>query len=167
MHKAFRTLIIITILSCLFPLSVKAEDIIDINSLIEYAKEFDGQEVTVQGEAIGERMDRGEYSWVNINDGSNAMGIWINRSEAQNIAYYGNYENKGDTVKITGIFHRACKEHGGEADIHSKSYEVVEMGYAIREPISSLKITSAIALSIVALTMLLVVAKVFRKMKMK
>lgn len=155
MHKLFKSLIIILLLTFPLSLNVKAENVIGINDLIEQAKVLDGQEVTVQGEAIGERMDRGNYSWVNINDGSNAIGIWLNKSEAVKISHYGNYKHKGDTVKITGTFNRACKEHGGEADLHTTSIEIVERGYLVKEQIYSAKIITAVILTSFSLLFLI------------
>jgi len=146
MFKTFKTLTLILFIVSSFSLNVKAAEITDINDLIENAKELDGQEVTVQGEAIGESMNRGDYSWVNINDGSNAMGIWLSISEAEKLTYFGDYKYKGDIVKITGVFYRACKEHGGEADLHSKSIEIVENGYLVKEDIPNAKIIVAVVL---------------------
>jgi hypothetical protein len=154
MRKYIKALIIVLLLTAPLSVNVKAESFIDINELIENAKELDGQEVTVQGEAIGESMDRGNYSWININDGTNAIGIWLSKSDAEKVLNFGNYKNIGDTVKITGIFYRACKEHGGEADLHSNSLEIVEKGYRVKEHITSVKIISVAILIPIALFML-------------
>ena len=159
MRKTLGTLMILSLLTFLIPLNVKANEIIDINTLIEQAKELDGQKITVQGEAIGECMDRGEYSWININDGTNAMGIWMDTKEAANISFYGNSENKGDTIKITGIYHRACKEHGGEADIHNITSEIVNVGNPVKETVPFIKISSSISLSIIAFAMVIIFCK--------
>jgi hypothetical protein len=141
----------------------KAEAFIDINELIENAKKLDGEEVVIQGEAIGERMDRGNYSWININDGTNAIGIWLKERDADKVLYYGNYKNIGDTLKITGIFNRACMEHGGEADFHSVSIEIVEEGYQNKEQIASVKIISAaILMPFAFLLMVLLTRKIKR-----
>lgn len=167
MCKYIQALILVFALIVSLSINVKAEEnteITDINTLIENAKELDGQEVTVQGEAIGERMDRGDYSWVNINDGTNAIGIWLIKSDADKILNYGNYKYKGDTVKITGIFNRACTEHGGEADLHNDSIEIVKQGYQVTEQISSVKIITAIVLVLIALFNLLFYLK-FARMK--
>lgn len=152
MGKFIKTLIIILLLTFPLSLNVNAKSVININDLIENAKELDGQEVIVQGEAIGERLDRGDYSWVNINDGTNAIGIWLKKSEAEKVSYYGNYKYKGDIVKITGIFHRACTDHGGEADLHSSSIVIIEEGHAVKEQVSYSKIITAIILTFFAFT---------------
>jgi hypothetical protein len=151
MLKYIKTVVIIIFLSAAFIIHVKADDITDINDLIEHAKELDGSQVSIQGEAIGERMDRGNYSWVNINDGTNAIGIWLNKKDAEKILHYGNYKWKGDTVIITGTFNRACIEHNGEADIHGLTIEVVNEGYYTYEKPASSKIIMTGVLSVVAL----------------
>lgn len=152
MGKFIKTLVIILLLAFPLSLRVNAESVININDLIENAKQLDGQQVIVQGEAIGERLDRGDYSWVNINDGTNAIGIWVKKSEAEKISFYGNYKHKGDIIKITGIFHRACTEHGGEADLHSSSMVIIEEGHAIKEQVSDSKIITTIILTFFALS---------------
>ncbi|MDF2944281.1 MAG: hypothetical protein K0S01_3139 [Herbinix sp.] len=159
MRKYIKALIIVLLISAPLSVSVKAESLIDINELIENAKELDGQEVTIQGEAIGESMNRGDYSWININDGTNAIGIWLKKSDADKVLRYGNYKYIGDIVKITGVFHRACVEHGGEADLHSNSLEIVKNGYQVKETIASEKVISAIVLIPCALFMLILFFK--------
>ena len=123
---------------------------IAINTLIEKSQAFDGQTVTVEGEAIGEAMLRGEYAWINISDNTNAIGVWLKASDAQTITSFGDYRHKGDTVKITGTFSRNCTEHGGDVEIHSRTLEIVERGYNKPEEITQLKIQAALALSFFA-----------------
>ena len=159
MRKVLKTCILILLLLLPFSLNVSAAAKTDLNQLIENAKTLDGKEVTVQGEAIGEILKRGDYCWVNINDGTNAMGIWLKTADAQQITSYGNYKNKGDTVKVTGIFRRACAEHGGEADIHSETIEVVTKGSPTKEQIPSGKLFAAVLLAPVAGVLFLIYLK--------
>lgn len=162
MRKIFKSLIIIFLLTFSFSMKAEAEEVTDINTLIEKAKEFDGKEVIVQGEAIGEPMDRGDHSWVNINDGTNAIGIWLKNSEADQISHYGNYKYKGDTVKIKGTFYRACKEHGGEADIHNIAITIEEQGYKVERQLSSVKLISAIVLSATSIIIFMYLRKLIK-----
>ena len=103
-------------------------DGISSQELIEQGKAYDNRFVEYQGEVIGDIMNRGEYTWINVNDGSNAIGIWINSLEAKKISYSGTYKFTGDIVNIQGTFHRACSEHGGDLDIHASKLEIVERG---------------------------------------
>jgi len=89
--------------------------------LINQAKAYDGKEVVYVGEVIGDIMIRGEYAWVNLNDGKNAIGVWINKDLIKDIHYMGSYKFKGDVIEVNGIFHRACLQHGGDLDIHAQS----------------------------------------------
>ena len=45
--------------------------------LINHAKQYDGQMVVYSGEAVGDLMRRGEFCWLNLNDGQNAVGVWL------------------------------------------------------------------------------------------
>lgn len=164
MRKFIKALIFILFITAPFSIHVKAaESITDINQLIEDAKGYDGKEVTVHGEVIGDRMDRGQFTWININDGTNAIGLWVKKSEADKISSYGNYKYVGDTIKITGVFYRACKEHGGEADLHSNSIDIMKEGYQVHEQINSIKIISAVIVMLFALSLFIFLTNRIRK----
>jgi hypothetical protein len=157
MLKQIKTLIIITAFIISFSENVYADEtseIIDINYLIEHAAELDQQEVTVSGEAVGEPMNRGSHSWININDGTNAIGIWMSSLDAQKVKYFGNYKYKGDVLKVSGIFNRTCKEHGGESDIHETTLEVEETGHGQEEQVSSTKIAIAALSAVLAASLM-------------
>jgi hypothetical protein len=89
------------------------------SELIEQAKDYDAKEVVFQGEAIGDVMSRGEYVWINVHDGENAIGIWAPKALAAEITATGGYKTTGDWLEVTGTFNRACPEHGGDLDIHA------------------------------------------------
>lgn len=125
-------------------LSVNAADLSSINELIDNSLSVDQKTVRIQAEAIGEVLERGEYSWINVNDGTNAIGIWLPSAETIEIKNFGSYFMKGDTLEIVGVFYRTCEEHGGEMDIHTQSITIVKSGSEIEHPISILKFTFAI-----------------------
>ncbi len=166
MQKFIQTLILVLLLTFTPAFHVNAQSITDINNLIEKAKEYDGKEVTIQGEVIGESMNRGNYTWINMNDGTNAIGIWLDSSTAGEILFYGNYKCKGDTVKVTGTFYRACKEHGGEADLHSSSFEIVKNGYEVRKQISPIKIIIAVILTLFAFVLMSILIKAIKNRRL-
>lgn len=150
MGKKSKILIILFVFTTLLTGVVNGTSYIEINELIENTKESDKKEVTIQGEAIGEVLERGKYAWVNINDGTNAIGVWLKIEDANKIKSFGDYKHKGDIVKVTGIFSRACTEHGGDIDIHNISLEIVEKGYTIRETVAQPKIILTLILNIIA-----------------
>ncbi|HWT74932.1 MAG TPA: hypothetical protein VN258_09480 [Mobilitalea sp.] len=156
MRKIIQALIGLILITVISPIHVKAVDVVSINDLIENSKELDGQVITIQGEAIGESMNRGEYSWININDGTNAIGVWVKSDTADQIQYYGNYHEVGDTIEVTGTFYRACAAHGGEADFHADTFNIIKNGHLVSEHIDRHKIVLAIISSVFAFLLILV-----------
>ena len=150
-HKVF---IICLMFLFLVPIKVYASTSMKINDLIENALSLDGQTVTITAEAIGERMDRPGGTWVNVNDGTNAIGIWMDTEDADRITSYGSYKAKGDMLEITGVFNRACKEHGGESDIHFSSMKTVAVGYSMKEEIPGAKVVLTLILTATSLLFL-------------
>jgi len=101
--------------------------------LINNAKLYDGKIVNYEGEVIGDIMKRGDYAWVNVNDGVNAIGIWINTALLRDIGFTGSYKSVGDGIEATGVFRRACPEHGGDLDIHAQSIRKTGAGRQMQE----------------------------------
>ncbi|MBM3706185.1 MAG: DNA-binding protein [Actinobacteria bacterium] len=149
----------ITIFSGLLIASGLSASNVEVTSseLINNAKEYDKKEVIYSGEVIGDIMKRDEHAWINISDGSNAIGVWIPFEETEKIGFTGQYKYKGDIVKITGIFNRACSEHGGDLDIHAKSIEIIERGYEIKRNINFYGLIAGIVLFIIAMSLSLVI----------
>lgn len=163
LDKIIKTLILtVSLLFCLNG-GVLAADVVELNQLVENAEAMDGQTVTVTGEAIGEAMERGDHAWVNINDGTNAMGIWMPLDDAQRIKFFGDYKHIGDQLQVTGVFNQACVEHGGDVDIHSNSITVMEAGYATEESVSSPKIIIGIVLVFLASVLGFIYLKIIKK----
>jgi len=165
MDKITRALILTITILLLFTGVAFGMESLNLNQLIENAKLTDGQTVIITGEAIGEVLERGNHAWVNINDGTNAMGVWLKLDDAKKIRFFGDYLNVGDKVKVTGIFNKACVEHGGEMDIHAISMEVVEVGYPVNEKVSFRKILIAIILVSVTLIVAGFYCKIMKKPK--
>lgn len=151
MLKIYKSLVAVLIITMSITSVVNASTTIKINDLIENTSSWNGKKVTVSGEAIGEIMERGEYAWINISDGTNAIGVWIKLEDAKKITRFGDYKNIGDTVEITGIFYRACTEHGGDVDIHCSDIQIVKKGYAQKEEVNINKIIIASLLSVITL----------------
>ena len=164
MLKIAKTLVLVISFLFLLSMTCTASDSIDkINTLIENSISMDGKKVTIQGEIIGEVLERGEYAWINIYDGSNCLGIWIKQDFLSNLNYYGNYKNKGDVIQITGIFHRACKEHGGDVDLHSSDFTIISSGHSMKHSISPQKLGVALILSLLAVSLILYYRKILKK----
>lgn len=127
---------------------------ISSSDLINNAKFYDGKNVSYVGEVIGDIMMRGNFAWVNVNDGKNALGIWIDKALLKEITYTGNYRSEGDRVEVTGVFHRACLAHGGDLDIHAQIIRKIVSGRSRRETLSISKRNLTFLLSGILLLML-------------
>lgn len=117
--------------------------------LINNAKLYDGKTVVYEGEVIGDIMKRGEFAWLNLNDGVNAIGVWLPVPLVEVIAYQGSYKAKGDWLEVTGAFQRACAEHGGDLDIHAFSVKKTVSGRLVNEKLIPGKKNIALVLSII------------------
>jgi len=116
------------------------------SELINNAKQYDGKTVVYAGEIIGDIMVRGDYAWINLNDGKNAIGVWLDRGLIKDIIYTGNYKFKGEVVEVNGIFNRACLQHGGDLDIHAQSLTKIIPGRPTQEMPNFKKINIVILL---------------------
>ncbi len=162
MGKKIRALgIILIMLASGFGLSfADMDEIIELNTLINDSKQYDNKTVVVEGEALLEALERGDFAWVNINDGTNAIGVYMPIEMIKQIHRYGDYKNYGDMLKMKVIMHRACKEHGGDLDLHLISLISVTPGSVKENPITSQRLMLAMVSS---LTMVLAAGFYWRK----
>ena len=114
------------------------------NELINNAKLYDGKTVTYKGEVIGDVMKRGDFAWVNVYDGANAIGIWVPLALIREIVYTGSHKAKGDIIEVSGIFSRACPKHGGDLDIHAQTLRKIDSGKSDRERLNPSKVNQAL-----------------------
>jgi len=127
---------------------------------------WNGKTITFAGEAIGEVMDRGDYAWIHLNDDAymeknveegatlggynSGMAVWIPVALTASIDTYGDYKHEGSIVQITGVFNGACKEHGGDMDIHATTLSVLRPGHEVVDPIAPWKVWLAVGLVLLA-----------------
>lgn len=112
---------------------------INIGTLIEKASEFDKNTVIIEAEAIGDILERGEYAWINVNDGTGAIGIYIKNEDIDKIKHTGKYQYVGDTIKVKGTFYHAWAEQSGDMAIKADKIEVIEVGGENKQPIHTYK----------------------------
>lgn len=122
--------------------------------LIEQAQYLDGRPVVYRGEVIGDFMRREGHVWINVSDGSNAIGIWLTEAQAEGLARAGRYDARGDEIEVTGTFSRACPEHGGDYDIHALSITRLAAGYPVDHPVRPELAGAAIIAFLAAMTVL-------------
>jgi hypothetical protein len=109
-------------------------------------------------------MVRGEYAWVNMNDGANAIGIWMPLGLASQIQSKGSYKSRGEWLEVVGVFNRSCSQHGGDLDIHAQSLRKVIAGGKFVERFNVGKRNLALALAgVLCLALILQLLKTKQK----
>lgn len=146
--------VLLTLLLGLPACALASDQTVDSNTLIEDASVLDGQTVVYRGELIGDVLTRGNYEWLNVSDGSNAIGIWTEKRLLNTALIPGRYGQKGDTLGITGVFHRSCREHGGDMDIHAMQIEILAHGSATPSVVVTWRVVAAVILTCADLCML-------------
>lgn len=157
MHQKTLFLIIALLLLVAPAAALANGNAVGSNDLIDHAKDYDNQTVVYEGEVLGDILNRGDHAWLAVYDGSNTIGVYVTAEQAAQITVAGGYGKHGDSVRIEGVFYRACAEHGGDLDIHADSLQVIAVGAAVQMPVSRLLMILAIALPLPAAVLLLLV----------
>lgn len=139
------------------------------SQLVEHPRSYDGAEVVFTGEAIGEAMVRGDGAWIHLNDDgymlhnveegaplegfNSGQAVWLPAAEARKIEYFGDHRHQGDIVRVEGVFHAACVEHGGDMDIHATSLRVLKRGWVVKDPVQRPKLIWSLVLAPIALAL--------------
>ena len=134
--------------------------------LVEQPKRWDGKTITFRGEAIAERMVRGDYAWIHLNDDgyylknveegsglhgyNSGMPVWLPANLTDQLLTYGDYKHEGEVVEVRGTFNAACAQHGGDMDIHAVSLERVLPGRHAIDAVKPWKVVLGIALVLLA-----------------
>jgi hypothetical protein len=142
-----------------FQLSAFSAEDVSSKALIENAGSLDGKIVRYKGELITAVLNRGGHSWINLNDGDGAIGVWCRKDALGAVRFIGDYKSKGDLLAVEGVFHRACPAHGGELDIHAGAVKIIRHGFALKERVDKAKLYVCAALFLSAILMI----AVFRK----
>lgn len=149
--RLIRFFAVSVLISLALLLPAAAAHTVSSTELIENAAKYDGQRVTYCGEAVGDILRRGSHAWVNLSDGANSIGVYLPYSQVRKIQHLGKYRVTGDTVILTGTFHRACAEHGGDLDIHASDIRIVKPGNFQKDPLTAKLAIAAGSLSVCAL----------------
>ena len=131
--------------------NVLAPPSVSISDLITQSRSYDGRVIVTEGEAIGDLMLRGEYGWVNLSDGSSAIGIYALSRQLGQVKHLGRYQVAGDRVRITGTFYDACPIHSGQTDIHASSVEIIKSGSVVAEVLDRSRLKLSLELALLAI----------------
>lgn len=147
--------LVVAMFLCAITKTYAFADVVEINTLINKSRQYDGQTVVVKGEALLEALERKNFAWVNINDGTNAMGVVMPYDSVEKIKMYGDFKQKGDVLEIEAVFHRSCIEHGGDMDLHLIRILSITPGEKVTHPVTQNKLLFALISIIGAIISLL------------
>lgn len=148
--KWILTFVSLIILWNISEMRLEAREVVNISQLVEDSRFYNQKEVSISGEVIGKPLDRGSYVWVNINDGENAIGIHVLKKDLPQIKHYGSYLEKGDLIRVTGVFYKTCRQHGGETDLHGTTVRIIRQGKSIEHPVDMRKVVIGIGILLIA-----------------
>lgn len=139
MRFSYKKEIIFCLLLSVFCLlcSVCFAQAISSEELIRDPKDYEGKQIAYEGEVIGDIMQRGDFVWLNVNDGEYAIGVHCDKELVDGIGLFaGGYNSRGDWIEVVGVFNRACKIHGGDLDIHADKIQIIKKGKTFDEGIN-------------------------------
>lgn len=154
-----RMKLVLTIVILLWASVILSAQSITCQQLINEAALWDGKTVTIVGEVVGDILKAGDSEWLNVNDGTNALGVWTSAEEVSGIEIVpGNYSVKGTFLEVDGVFNRTCSLHSGETDIHLVNVQVAGEHNEVVHPVDGDRILYAAILLALALILTWAVA---------
>ena len=124
---------------------------ITCQQLINEAAEWDGVTVSIIGEVVGDILRSGQSEWLNVNDGTNALGVWTDVKDVESFEIVpGSYSVKGTVLEVEGVFNRTCSMHSGETDIHLVNVKVVGGHDEVEHPVDGNRLLCAAILAVIA-----------------
>lgn len=167
-----RRVVGLVVVGWLAALPASAQEIVPVSSLLTLADEYDQQVVTVRGELVGDYGDRGDVTWVQLNDdpyvdapssvegrlaGTNTgIGVRLQGSVPVEFGPPGGHGMRGPVVEVTGVFRNLDPQLGGLTFIEAT--EVVLVRPAERLPEPGIDLPAAIIGAILTLAGLLTLA---------
>jgi hypothetical protein len=149
-----------------------AAESVSATMLLETPQSFDGHEVTVVGELIGDYGYRDDGTvWTQLNDdpyafsplrdggrllgGNVGIGIHAAADLFDGIDPPGRYNRVGPLVIVTGTWRYHDPDRGGETYLEVASLQTVRAGYPLSEPVSPTTLVAAAVLVLAAASALL------------
>lgn len=144
---------------------------VPVAELTDEPGRWDGQEVTIVGEIIGDYSIRGDVVWFQLNDDAYAQvplaergtpaggntGIGVRLPRARWSADWGDpgaYSVRGPVVEITGTYLHNSGSHQGETFIDGRTVRLIEASRAIEtRPASPLAALVGVVLGAVGLVL--------------
>jgi hypothetical protein len=131
-----RTKVFFALMLVLCVSAVASAESTTCQQLIVDAAAWNGKTVSITGEVVGDILKTDGFVWLNVNDGTNAIGVWTDVRSLTGIEIVpGNYKVKGTIIEVEGVFSRTCSLHSGETDIHLVRFNVVSDHVDVSHPV--------------------------------
>lgn len=125
---------------------------ITLKSLVDNPEEYDQKIISLQAELIGEPLTTDTGTWFNLGANDYNIGVFLNQKEVlEKVNHWGSYKEKGDIVRIKGVFYKNCPLHN-QRGIHLIDLSVKEQGQEVKHKISQQKRKFAFISLIICLT---------------
>lgn len=142
------------------------------NQLYDCPASYQGRPIVYEGEAVGAVLQRGEHAWMHLNDdvyagatgqlpahrdfqgGNGGVGVRIPAALADQIARVGGPAERGDRLRVQGVFHRVHADSREPAVIVATRGEIVARGVPFRDPVLPDRAIAALLLSAIALVLI-------------
>lgn len=135
--------------------------------LIDNTDFFNDKRVIIQGEAIGDIMKRKGFSWVNIQDETNVIGVTVSDGLAGLIEETGDYEHRGDIIEAEGIFLASDPSLGGEMCLRAERIGIIKNGYRTFHVLEPFKERMALILPLAAFVLAALSVNYIKHLKSK
>lgn len=147
--------------------------VVTSGELLDCPQTWDGREVRLIGEVVGDMLRRGDVAWLQVNDDAYAvdlgplpthrdyrgigggLGVLAPFAEARTLSWIGGPRTRGDVVEVSGTFHRVDPATREVAVIRATRLEVRSAGGPVELPPVPLRRTAALSALTVAAAVLL------------
>jgi hypothetical protein len=130
MRRGITFLFVVLALLMAQPQSVLAEPDTTIVGLTNAGRQLDGQNVTFQGEVVGDILNAEKgYRWLMLQDGGATISVLVAEHEIAKVTHLGRYGQIGTRLEITGTFRVDCPDHDGLTDVHANRVVVIDEGF--------------------------------------
>lgn len=127
-----------------------AGQVVPVSDLLVDGERFDGNEITIEGELVGDYGFRHDgYMWTQLNDDSYArdalvdggpraganvgVGIRMPTALGEGLAPVGGYRLEGPLVQATGVWRYHDPDRGGESYLDVSALTTIEGGRRLEE----------------------------------
>lgn len=125
---------------------------IAVSELLAESPELTGQQITIEGELVGDYGFRGDgWMWTQLNDdayvdhpirdgiapvgGNIGVGVRIPSELAEDLDHPGGYHHRGPVVRLTGIWRHHDPERQGESYLDVETLALIQEGRMLDEAV--------------------------------